>query len=700
MTNQRSWIEIAEYISLAGSIVGSVVAVVSKQLIYAATPVSLSLLLNLVNRQRWEYLNRQNTARNLTQVERLFSNNVEYIRQQILALPTQADLGGMQAAIGRVAAGIAQIQGEMAEQTQDLGSFQTNIQNLANQRPPDLTGVQAQIERLSQRLDLRTLSESGSFDLRPLQAQIEELKQALGQLSERIAQVQQSIQNLAPRQEISTLASEIDKIHSSQRVLEQAIAPFASEFAKLFERMADIRFELNTRSEEFNSQPVEVLQATSAEGMQELREALAGIHQRLDELPVSLEPRELGSIEAALEKLAREIVGVQVQMQNSLARRETFDLNSLREDMGKMLLQCANLLESLERLGSRAIADIPIAAQSIAETSTDTIIQQDIEEQPSTVPLTAASVAARSTWRCVNTLRGHSNAITCLCLSPNGKILASGSYQEIKLWNLDRGEEMQSLTVRSEAMAVSAIAISPNGEILACANGNVEIWHLGNGQIIRTLETSCWASSVAISPDGNILVSAGEDPVDETGSIQIWNLQTGELLHEFEQASYSVAISPNGQFLASGGVQVDELDELDETGLIQLRRVETGELLYAIAEDSGKVYSVAISPDGQILASGSQNGTIKLWNLRTGELHSTLTGHTLSVHCVAIGPDGQLLASGSGDKTIKVWNLQTSQLLDTLSEHSEKVSAVAFSPQGQILVSGSHDETLKIWQCD
>jgi WD40 repeat protein len=149
----------------------------------------------------------------------------------------------------------------------------------------------------------------------------------------------------------------------------------------------------------------------------------------------------------------------------------------------------------------------------------------------------------------------------------------------------------------------------------------------------------------------------------------------------------SVAYSPDGQTVASGS--------WDKT--IKLWNVKTGNLLQTLKGHSSSVNSVAYSPDGQTLASGNGDKTIKLWNVKTGNLLQTLTGHSSSVSSVAYSPDGQTLASGSGDKTIKLWNVKTGNLLQTLTGHSSSVSSVAYSPDGQTLASGSGDKTIKLW---
>lgn len=90
--------------------------------------------------------------------------------------------------------------------------------------------------------------------------------------------------------------------------------------------------------------------------------------------------------------------------------------------------------------------------------------------------------------------------------------------------------------------------------------------------------------------------------------------------------------------------------------------------------------------------------TIKLWEVNTGQEIFTFTGHSDSVWSVAFSPNGQLLASGSWDKTIKIWEVGTGTEICTLTGHTNYVRAVAFSPDGLTLVSSSDDDTIKIWR--
>ena len=106
--------------------------------------------------------------------------------------------------------------------------------------------------------------------------------------------------------------------------------------------------------------------------------------------------------------------------------------------------------------------------------------------------------------------------------------------------------------------------------------------------------------------------------------------------------------------------------------------------------------SVAFSPDGSTLASGSRDG-VRVWDTQTGAHIRTLTGHTDVVRSVAFSPDSSTLASGSEDKTVRMWDTQTGTPIRTLTGHTSGVHSVAFSPDGTILATGSDGGTILLW---
>jgi WD40 repeat protein len=114
---------------------------------------------------------------------------------------------------------------------------------------------------------------------------------------------------------------------------------------------------------------------------------------------------------------------------------------------------------------------------------------------------------------------------------------------------------------------------------------------------------------------------------------------------------------------------------------------------------TGSVTSVAVSPDGTTLATGSTDGTAQLWNRITHQsVGPPLTGHTGPVTSVAFSPDGKALAAGYADDTIQLWNVATHHPLGSpLAGHGGPVTSVAFSPDGKTLASGSYDGTVRLW---
>ncbi|MEG4227550.1 serine/threonine-protein kinase [Microcoleus sp. N9_B2] len=153
------------------------------------------------------------------------------------------------------------------------------------------------------------------------------------------------------------------------------------------------------------------------------------------------------------------------------------------------------------------------------------------------------------------------------------------------------------------------------------------------------------------------------------------------------QAVTSVAFSPDGATLASGS----------EDKTIEMWKLEAGKRWYTLTGHSDWVTCVAFSPDGATLASGGRDKTIQIWDLNKGKWWYALRGHEDRVYAVAFSRDGQVLASGSRDKTVQLWNLNKGRPMSVLSGHAGGVEAVAFSPGGEFLASGSRDKTVQLW---
>ncbi|GBF53569.1 tolB protein precursor, periplasmic protein [Microcystis sp. 0824] len=285
------------------------------------------------------------------------------------------------------------------------------------------------------------------------------------------------------------------------------------------------------------------------------------------------------------------------------------------------------------------------------------------------------------------TLTGHSDMVRSVVYSPDGRYLASGSWDKtIKIWEVATGKELRTLTGHSGS--VWSVVYSPDGRYLASGSSNtIKIWEVATGNELRTLTGhSLLVLSVVYSPDGRYLASGSID-----NTIKIWEVATGKQLRTLTGHSgsvWSVVYSPDGRYLASGSG--------DKT--IKILEVATGKQLRTLTGHSGSVWSVVYSPDGRYLASGNGDKTTKIWEVATGKQLRTLTGHSKVVWSVVYSPDGRYLASGSWDKTIKIWEVATGKELRTLTGHSSPVYSVVYSPDGRYLASGSGDKTIKIWR--
>jgi WD40 repeat protein/tRNA A-37 threonylcarbamoyl transferase component Bud32 len=330
---------------------------------------------------------------------------------------------------------------------------------------------------------------------------------------------------------------------------------------------------------------------------------------------------------------------------------------------------------SATTLSTTTTPEVTIPATSIG-TATTTQAPVTTATTPPPVTTLAATEAA--------VLSEHSNSVPIAAWSPDGKTLATGSWDNTaRLWN-SQGKSFATLTGHTGWVVI--VAWSPDGKMLATGSldSTIRLWKADGTFISELKGHSAEVTNIAWSPDGKTLASGSKDY-----SVRLWSAD-GKPIATLQGHTNTVVLvtwSPDGKTLASGS--------WDKT--VRLWSAD-GKPIATLQGHTGEVSMVAWSPDGKVVASASKDKTARLWSAE-GKAIATLTGHSDEVYTLAWSPDSKYLASSSGDKSIRLWNEDGKYLL-SFNGHQGPVYTLAWSPDSKYLASGSGDKTARIWNPD
>lgn len=257
----------------------------------------------------------------------------------------------------------------------------------------------------------------------------------------------------------------------------------------------------------------------------------------------------------------------------------------------------------------------------------------------------------------------------------------------------NRGMALQQQNV-AQARATVAVAAQATAEVSAqrahadrlamqarVASMSTDRNELDRALLIASLAvTRTWAEEGYVLPNADLALREAIDAAQR----QRWR-PILELLHS--AAVFTVAYSPDSQLLASAGADQK----------VHIWAVASGQEVRQLTGHTGSVRSAVFSSDGQLIASASEDKTVRVWAVTSGNQIRQLTGHTDSVTAVRFSPNGQQLVSASADGTVRIWEVASGQEVRQLRGHAGAVWAAAFHPNGQLIISAGADKTARIW---
>jgi WD40 repeat protein len=282
--------------------------------------------------------------------------------------------------------------------------------------------------------------------------------------------------------------------------------------------------------------------------------------------------------------------------------------------------------------------------------------------------------------------------VSAVEFSPDGKILAIGGYQQVRLLNGATGKPETTLT--GEADYVRSIAFSPDGKLLAAAGGRcqregeVKIWDVASRHLVNTItgHKDC-IYSVAWSPDGKVLATGSYDKM-----VKLWDPSTGKELRNLQDhidAVFAVAFSPDGKYLASASQ--------DRT--VKIWNVATGERLFTLSDASDGLTSLAYSPDGSHIAASGYDKTIYIWKLSPteGHLEQSLIADEDSVLALSWSPDGKTIITASADGSVRIRDAATLNPVQVIGHQADWPQALGISPDGRTLAVGLFNGAVSLY---
>ncbi len=256
----------------------------------------------------------------------------------------------------------------------------------------------------------------------------------------------------------------------------------------------------------------------------------------------------------------------------------------------------------------------------------------------------------------------------------------------VRLWRTADGTLFHALHDPQSSVVADA-AFDPEGKRLATAAGRVaRIWDVESGAQIRSLTHGSELATVAFSPDGSLVLTEVLTDLGRDVRSSVWDAGTGALLYEFDQReAISADFAPDGTRLVY----------VLESGMVHVIDARTGDVFHELGGD-GIAKTAIFAADGQRVLTTSSDHRARLWNADNGELLHVFGSDAYPVDTALMSPDGRSVLTWSGSQLV-LWDAATSARQRVLAGHEDKVTGATFSPDGRRVLSESDDGTARLW---
>lgn len=308
----------------------------------------------------------------------------------------------------------------------------------------------------------------------------------------------------------------------------------------------------------------------------------------------------------------------------------------------------------------------------------------------------------------------HDSDVFDVTFRPDGRIIASGGVDNIRLWRRDGS--LRSHIAFSQSSYVQTVDYSPNGRILAAgdSSGQIKLWKpdINTNKPIQDIAAHLVLDDegpeaegvldLTFSPDAKWLASGGSDRTLKLWRVKGESINDQPIVLKHSNDVTSVAFSRDSKLLITGtradsdtskrGIALWQLPESDDALRGNVKSIRMTDLKH-----EGSILAVAVQPtQSGLIASGGEDGTINLWS-SSGQWLRVLNEHSDPVTQVSFSADGLFLASSSNDGTVRLWTA-SGNLISVLKRHKRAVSSVEFAPEGgEFLASASADEDVLLW---